>query len=196
VAPGQYQVSLYVVKDAEMQSLGNKQTISVDYLVKPALTSFPAEERAKISEEIAETRRNISAAAEYMNDASRDLQMMKKAIFSMGMDAAVFREISDLQLVIENLNIRLNGDGLLASKEFETAPGIYDRIETAVNGMVFSSNGPTISHVNAFRDGKKLFVDWVADLKQVHNRIIAIHAKLDAAKVPYTPGRNFFFDLK
>jgi hypothetical protein len=165
-------------------------------LVKPTLTSFPADERAKIVEEIAETRRNISAASEYMNDASKSLQTAKNAIFSMGVDAGLMKEILDIQLAIEKLNIRLNGDGLLASKEFETAPGIYDRIETAVYGMVYSSNGPTITHVNSFRDGKKVFVDWVAELKQVHNRIQALNVKLDAAKVPYTPGRTFFFDVK
>jgi hypothetical protein len=131
-----------------------------------------------------------------MNDATKELQTMKKAIFSMGMDAAILKEISDLQLVLEKLNIRLNGDGLLASKEFETAPGLYDRIETAVYGMVFSSNGPTITHVNAFRDGKKSFAEWVAELKQVHSRIQTLNAKLDAAKVPYTPGRTFFFEVK
>ncbi len=196
VAPGKYQVSLYLVKDAEMKEMGNKQTISVDYLVKPTLNSFPAEERAKIVDEIAETRRNISAASEYMNDASKSLQTAKNAIFSMGVDAGLMKEISDIQLSIEKLNIRLNGDGLLASKEFETAPGIYDRIETAVYGMVYSSNGPTITHVNAFRDGKKVFVDWVAELKQVHNRIETLNKKLDEAKVPYTPGRTFFFDVK
>jgi hypothetical protein len=196
VAPGNYQVSLYLVKDAEMIPMGNKQTISVDYLVKPTLTSFPAEERAKIVDEIAETRRNISAAAEYMNDASKGLQSAKNALFSMGVDAGLMKEIADLQLSLEKLNIRLNGDGLLASKEFETAPGIYDRIETAVYGMVYSSNGPTLTHVNAFREGKKEFTNWVAELKQVHNRMQALNTRLDAAKVPYTPGRTFFFEVK
>ncbi|MFM7765913.1 MAG: hypothetical protein ACKO6I_09680, partial [Sphingomonadales bacterium] len=196
VAPGNYQVSLYLVKDAEMKPLGNKQTISVDYLVKPTLTSFPAEERAKIVDEIAETRRNISAAAEYINDTSKGLQSAKNAIFSMGVDVGLMKEIADIQQSIEKMNTRLNGDGLLASKEFETAPGIYDRIETAVYGMVYSSNGPTITHVNAFRDGKKVFTEWVAELKQVHNRIQTLNTKLDAAKVPYTPGRTFFFDVK
>jgi hypothetical protein len=196
VAPGNYQVSLFLVKDAEMTPMGNKQTISVDYLVKPTLTSFPAEERAKIVDEIAETRRNISAAAEYMNDASKGLQSAKNALFSMGVDAGLMKEIADLQLSLEKLNIRLNGDGLLASKEFETAPGIYDRIETAVYGMVYSSNGPTLTHVNAFRESKKEFTNWVAELKQVHNRMQALNTRLDAAKVPYTPGRTFFFEVK
>jgi len=194
VAPGNYQVSLYLVNDAEMRALGNKQTIAVDYLVKPTLNNYLAEEKAKIVDEIAETRRNVSAASEYMNDATKSLQTVKNAIFSMGVDAGLIKEISDIQLSMEKLNLRLNGDALLASREFETAPGIYDRIETAVYGMVYSSNGPTITHVNAFRDGKKVFTEWIVELKQVHNRIQALNAKLDAAKVPYTPGRTFFFN--
>ena len=105
-------------------------------------------------------------------------------------------EISGLQLAAEKLNSQFNGDGLLASKEFETAPGINDRIDAAVSGMVYSSNGPTITHVDAFKAGKSAFVAWLAELKQLDTQFKQLQAKLDAAKVPYTPGRTFFFDTK
>jgi photosystem II stability/assembly factor-like uncharacterized protein len=196
VAPGNYQATLFLVKDAQFIALGNKQIISVDYLVKPTLLSFPAEDRQKLIDEIAETRRNVSAAADYFNELSKGILTVKNALFVGGVYNALMTEISGLQLAAEKLNTQFNGDGLLASKEFETAPGINDRIDAAVSGMVYSSNGPTITHVDAFKAGKSAFVAWLADLKQLDTQFKQLQAKLDAAKVPYTPGRTFFFEVK
>lgn len=192
VSPGNYKIKLTLISNGKATPIGNEETVLVDYLVKPTLQSIPAAERHAVIEKIAETRRNVNASSEYLNEMSRNLATIKKAIFISGVEQSFITEVTAIQALIEKLKITMYGDGLLGSKEFETAPGIQDRVETAVYGMAFNTNGPTLTHVKAFEQAAAQFQVWLTDLKALDNRFEALQLKLDELKVPYTPGRKFF----
>lgn len=193
VSPGTYKVKMMLVKEGKMTALGNEETITTDYLVKPTLESYSGAEKEKIVAEISETRRKVVAANEYLNELSQNLGTIKKAVFVAGVDNGILADMNVIQEKLKDLNLRMHGDQVLASKEFETAPGLNERMENAVYGMAYSSNGPTITHVEAFRAGSSAFTKWLEDLQKTDLLMESLHQKLDANKVPYSAGRKFFF---
>lgn len=194
VGPGTYNVKLLLVKNNEVSSIGNTETITVDYLIQPKLLSLPADERHQVIERIAETRRNVNAASEYLSEIGKSVLVAKKAIFTAGLDPEIMKSVASIQSELEALKTELYGDGLLASREFETAPGIQDKIETAVYGMSFNTNGPTRTHVAAFEQAASEFRIWLDRLKKADQKYNELLKELDKNKVPYTPGRKFFMD--
>lgn len=196
VLPGTYKVNLFLVKDGEMNRIGNEETVNVDYLIKPEMLSLPAAERHTLISDIAETRRNIGAISEYMNEVNNGLQVSKKAIFTAGMYNGFQADIRNIESAWSAIQLKLHGDGLMASREFETSPGLYERIETAVYGMSFTTNGPTLTHATAFNEAKKELAQLTEEVKALDALYTALQKKMDDNKVPYTPGRRFFMNAR
>lgn len=194
VAPGTYQVSLLLVRNGKQTALGNAATVSCDYLYKPTIEGLEGEQRTAIVEGFSELRRQVSAANLYMQEIRSNFSSIRKSISYAGMDAEFTSELSVVANTWNQLNTQLNGDQIIAGHEFETSPGIYSQIETAVNGMVSTTTGPTQTHINAYKDAKSAFDKWVIAAREFDLAYMKLLSELDAKKIPYTPGRKFFLD--
>lgn len=192
VAPGTYTVKMHLIKDGIMTTMGNAETIEVDYLVKPTLESMPLAERHALITRIAEVRRNLAAAGEYLNEVNQGLAVAKKAIFTAGISNDFHAGVLSIEKKWQKLHTELHGDGIMASREFETAPGLNERVETAVYGMAFTTNGPTLTHKQSFESAENEISRWLKELAELDQDYQALLKKMDEQKVPYTPGRRFF----
>jgi hypothetical protein len=185
---------MQLVKDGQITPLGNTAEITCDFLFKPTIEGIQGEQRVAIIEGFTELRRNAAAAGQYMAGLSQDLNTVKKAISVAGLDASVVAKIKEIQTVYNRLNVKLNGDNILASHEFETTPGIYGLIETSMYGLTFSTVGPTQTHIDAFKQAKSAFEAWTVEAQQLDQLYTELQTMLDANQVPYTPGRKFFLN--
>lgn len=192
VSPGIYTVKMYVFQNGKITSLGNTETIKCDYLYEPKLTSVSASERHNFIMEMSELRRNISASSEYLQEINNNLGIIKKSIFIKNVPDSLSQTISKLQAQWNEISIKLYGDNKLAAREFETAPGIYDRIETAFYGMDGNIVGPTNTQITAYKDAKSQFQNLVMDIVKLDTEYQKLCDLLDKLKIPYTPGRKFF----
>jgi hypothetical protein len=192
VSPGTYTASLYLVKNGTTTALNASQTISCEYLQTPMLESMSAADRHNMILNLTELRRNVSAAADYLGSINASLGSIKKAIYSSGLGLDFTQKINDLMNDWITLNTQMNGDGVMASHEFETEPGIYGRVENCWYGMVSTTNGPTQTHAEQYKIAAEKFMLWTKDAKNLDAKYAALCTWLDDAKVPYTPGRKFF----
>ncbi|MBL7812602.1 MAG: glycosyl hydrolase [Bacteroidetes bacterium] len=192
VNPGTYKIQLYVVQNGKQTALGAAQTIECDYLQPVTPTGITGDERDQLVREIAELRRRVSGAGEFMNQIRQNVTEIKKAVFVAGLSADFSEKLNALQTKWNNLNQRLNGDGALAAREFETTPGISERVEVAAGGIIGTTNGITQTQKQAFETGKAAFDKWVADANVMLSDYTALLQYLDTMKVPYTPGRMYF----
>lgn len=194
VAPGNYKVSMYLVKDGVQTALGNTETISCDFLIKPSVPGISGEQRQAVIDGFGELRRNVSAANEYLNSVRNEMTTVKKAISTTGLNAEFYTQVRAIESLLHSLSIKLNGDHIAASHEFETAPGIYGMIETAVSSMVYTTTGPTQTHIDAYKSAGAAFLSWTEEARKLDDLYTALQKSLDEQKVPYSPGRKFFMD--
>ena len=192
VSPGDYTVSVFLVQNGATTVMEGSQTLHTEYMQTPMLESLNAAERHQAILNFTELRRNVSAAADYLGGISGSISTIKKAIFTTGLGNEFTQKVASVLQKTTALNILLNGDGVLASHEFETEPGLYGRIENAWYGVVGTTNGPTQTHVEQYNFAKSQFLDWVGKAKELDAEYAALCAWLDEAKVSYTPGRKFF----
>ena len=113
--------------------------------------------------------------------------LMRSTVASSSLDdkaRAMWRQVKDMQLELSGSEMRDNaGD-----------PGpvsIRTRMSTAWRGNMGSTYGPTPMHKRQFEIAQEQFAELNATLAQLlETDLPALEAELDAAGVPWTPGRG------
>lgn len=193
VVPGKYNVKLFVVKNGIQSSLNASATIECEALNASSLPLVDKSDLASFGADVAEFRRNVSAASEYFGEVNQRLASIKKATQNTAASESISKTLMALNEKSTKLTIKLYGDGSLARREFETLPGIYSRIENVIGNLLSTTSAPTTTMKDQFNLVSKLFDSWVNDFQQLDLELKNLEEQLDELKVPYTPGRTFFF---
>lgn len=192
VSPGTYTIQMYLVKDGNMSSLDAQGTVTCSYLTEPSQLSLPETERHQKITEISEVRKNVAGANEYLQSLGASVNGMKKAIFSVGLGLDFSQKIKSIEDTIYAISLVMGGNGILASHEFETEPGLVSRIENVWYSIISCTNGPTISHVEQFNIVNDEYQKLLDRLRELDIAYASLCGMLDKAGVPYTQGRKPF----
>jgi len=190
VMPGAYTVSLSKVEDGIMTELVPAQSFSVRAL---NLNTFSASDKKAYDEfcrQVSELRRVVGSSNEFRNELSNKLKFIKQALIETpAATAAIIKSVNDAQNKINAVNLKLNGDGSLAKREYETAPSINDRVGSIEGGMWGSTAAPTGTFKKSYAIADKQIKEVITELKAIANDISGIEKILDDIKAPFTPGR-------
>lgn len=190
-APGTYTVFLAKRVDGKETPLGAPQTFSAEPL---NIAVLPAADRAALlafQQKTARLQRAVLGAENVADEAQTRLNYIKRALLDTpGADPALLQEALALQNRLKDLQTRLSGDRVIASRNEPTPPAIVDRVQGIVYGHWASTAAPTQTHRNAYQiaaeefttvlDGLRVLIE--ADLKNLED-------KLESAGAPWTPGR-------
>lgn len=191
-APGTYSVSLAKRVDGQITDLGKNQSFEVVPLRERGLPGASPEDVVAFYKELVELDRSIESAEGVITETETKLDAIKQALMrSMIGDTALEEETRRMWRELKDLQLRLNGD---ETRDRMNAPGpvsIERRFTSAFFGNRFSTYGPTPMH----RRQVEIAVEEFAEVKAALDRIkevdlAALEAKLDAAGVPWTPGRG------
>lgn len=190
-APGTYTVSLAKQVDGKETPLGTPQTFTAEPL---NVATLPAADRAALlafQQKTARLQRAVLGAENVADEAQTRLNYIKRALLDTpGADPALLQEALSLQNRLKDLQTRLSGDRVIASRNEPTPPAIVDRVQGIVYGHWTSTAAPTQTHRNAYQiaaeeftavlEGLRVLIE--ADLKNLED-------KLESAGAPWTPGR-------
>ncbi|NUQ41254.1 MAG: glycosyl hydrolase [Calditrichaceae bacterium] len=190
-APGTYTVFLAKRVDGKETPLGAPQTFSAEPL---NIAALPAADRAALlafQQKTARLQRAVLGAENVADEAQTRLNYIKRALLDTpGADPALLQEALALQNRLKDLQTKLSGDRVVASRNEPTPPAIVDRVQGIVYGHWASTAAPTQTHRSAYQiaaeefttvlDGLRVLIE--ADLKNLED-------KLESAGAPWTPGR-------
>ncbi len=190
VLPGNYKIQLSKFQNGRYTDLGAPSTIKAVPLNNASLT---AEDKAAVdvfNKQAAELRRMSVIAQRYYGDLTNKLKFIKSAYLQTPkLPLSVNTDVLALEDKLNKINIEMNGDPTLSSREFETTPGINGKVFSIIGSLWNISGGPTATM-------KKTFGEATHDLDKVISNINAITAEinkldmiLEKAGAPYTPGR-------
>jgi len=192
-APGSYTVQLAKRVDGEVTELG--EPVGFEVVPLPGETALPGaspEEAAAFWRQIGELQRAVTGAGAAIEETGRRLGAIHQALRSSTADVAELGlEAHQLQLRLDDLAQKLQGDRLKGRMGEPTAPAIARRLQVLMIGNRFSTQGPTPHH----RDNYRWAVEALETLEQDLDQLIevdlpAFEEKLEAAGVPWTPGRG------
>jgi hypothetical protein len=180
--PGDYLVEFKLYKGGELKSLGTANQFKLT-------TLYESKTDVALNEDIAEVRRIVGGVNSYCNEISNRLKYIRQGD-QLIQNAAMMKQLGQLEMRLDSIFVSLRGDGTLASREFETKPGILGQLEGIVYGLwSISSEEPPAANKVLLGQIKDDFSNVYEQVMQLSKQLESFEQELDAMAFPYTPGR-------
>jgi photosystem II stability/assembly factor-like uncharacterized protein len=189
--PGTYSVSLSKVVNGQVTQIVSSMEFKTRLLSNTTLPAKDKEALFRFQEEVAQFQRIVSGTANTLDELNTKLKYYYKAANSTsGISDDVLERIVKTDQQLKVLNRKLNGDGSLSSRDFETPPSITGRIYTIVYGLWSSTSAPTQTQISSLDIAKNQFEEVYSEIKNITQLDIAgIEKSLEEAGAAWTPGR-------
>jgi hypothetical protein len=192
VVPGTYSVSLAKRVNGVTTDFGKSQTFEVMPLRPRGLPGASPEEIAAFWMEIEELARRIDGANEAIKEAAKRLDAIKDVLMRSTVPSVELDdEARSLEKQVEDLAQLLRGNRARRRAKDPGPISILRRLDVAKSGTFGSTYGPTPTHRRSLEIASEEF----ALLREQLDRILsadlpALEGRLEAAGVPWTPGRS------
>ena len=191
VTAGTYSVEIVLVKDGKSELLVPKTTFKVKALNNQTLAATNKAELMQFRKQVAELGRSISGSGKLMQETSEKLNLMKIAITNYpNADIKLLEEVRAIKLGLNDCSTLLYGDGLKASREFETTPSITGRLGNVEYQLYESTTGVTKTQKDNVAIAAEEYVVFRKQLDALIIRVKTLETKLEAVPIPYTKGND------
>lgn len=188
--PGTYAVSLSMVKGAEVTELAPAKKFQVVPLNN---TTLPAQDRDALfafQQKVSNLSKAVSGANGLYRELDNKLKHIKEAIrVTPSIPLEKNKELKSLEMKMQDISLKLNGDRSVSRRNFETAPAISQRINSVVYGMYSSTSAPTSTMKAGYEIAADEFAPVYANLKEIVKEVQKMEQMLEKYGAPYTPGR-------
>ena len=180
--PGLYTVKIKIMKGYELIFSTKEQGFRLNTLFDLGLTNNT------FNFELAEVRRVVLGSHQYCDVLENKLNFIKAGIPYIK-DASILKKIKELEERLIKIRFEMNGDGILAAREFEVLPGIVGSIEGIVGNLWSTSQIPSKTYEDKLADIKRKFTPVYAEILDLKEGIDLLEVLLEQLKFPATPGR-------
>lgn len=188
--PGKYFAQLVKVSKDKSENLTEKSSFVIKTLNNSVLAPKDLAQQNALNKEIAEFRRVVLGSNDYLGHLKNRIKYLKAGISQTSSKALeLMKDINEFEKATRELDLKLNGDNSLASREFETAPGYIGDLETMVYYTWAQSYGSTGDLEGKFKELKGLFNPYYSKIKELKTLTEQIETKAETYKMPATYGR-------
>jgi photosystem II stability/assembly factor-like uncharacterized protein len=190
VMPGTYRVSLSRRVDGKTTALGETQTLTVS--ADPGVTLTPAERTAAATyqDDVARLQRSFSSTLDHATQMKTRTAAIRRAIVDSAADIKFLEPAVAFDRRVTAVQRALRGDETLRGLESGDPSSIQDRVNSAVAGARGLTGAPTGTQQMNYNIANDDLNAEIAKLKALETELNAFEQQLDAAGVPYTPGRR------
>ena len=189
--PGRYTVSLAHRIDGVLTDLGQTQSFQVVPQGKGTLPGASPEQLVAWTRELDSMRRDVGAAASALDETSKRLAGIREALMESTGAAGLHDEARALERRLSEMQERLGGNRTRSRAGDPGPVSVSRRLEVAVDGSLFSTYGPTRTHRESLDIAHREFAALRGELdRMIREELPALERRLDAAGVPWTPGRG------
>lgn len=188
--PGNYTVQLATLIDGEYSEIGDAQNFRVVPLGNATLSAPDAEAAFAHQEKASRLARAVRATNGVLSDAISKIDVLRSAaIATPKMDPAWVARIEGIEAQLNELNVAMNGDRTVSSRQEPVMPGINARVGHATANWN-TTGAPTETEKQAYEIASRAFAEVLESLRTiVETEIPAVEAALEEAGAGGTPGR-------
>ncbi len=189
--PGEYSATLSTVVDGVETQIAGPVRFSARVLEN---TTLPAPDRAALvtfQKEIAKMQRTVLGAQRFARDLRERFAAIERAVqVAPAADAALRSEVLAVRSDLLKLNIDLNGDESISSRNGGQLPSVVERMQTLMYQQWSSTSAPMPKSRLELQRVRSALAPVLETLRKLSKeRIPAIERRLDAIDAPWTPGR-------
>jgi photosystem II stability/assembly factor-like uncharacterized protein len=190
-APGRYSVSIAKRVDGVVTPLGEPQKFEA---VPLGAASLPPTDRAALlvfEEKTGRLQRAVLGAGKAAGEAQTRIDHLKKALADApSADPKLTASLRALELRLKDIQVELNGDATLGSRNEPTPPSITERVQQIVTGHWDATSAPTATHQRNYEIAVQQFAPVLEKLRTlVLVDLKGIEDQAESAGAPWTPGR-------
>jgi len=191
VLPGNYNVSMSIIKDGVEKPLGTPQNFVCKKLNNTVLPDPDPVVSKAFYEKVAELTSAVSAVNNLSNEAGKKLKAFKEALHKTKANTLELQnKVTELEKQNKQLQIALNGDEAIAKRNENQPPSISERISMVVWTTWGSTSAPTETMKTNYTIAASEFEPVLAKVKtMIQSDIPEIEKQLEKLNSPYTPGR-------
>ncbi|HYM24204.1 MAG TPA: hypothetical protein VEU08_13390, partial [Vicinamibacterales bacterium] len=189
VAPGTYRAALSRRAGGTTTSLGDAQTIAV--VADPNATLTPAQRTAatEYQDKVAKLQRAFAGALEEANNMKTRTTAIRRAIVDSAADIKLLDDASKFDARVTAILRALRGDETLRGLESGAPSTIQSRVGSAAAGAGGLTGAPTGTQQMNYTVANDELNAEDAKLRALETELKRFEQQLEAAGVPYTPGR-------
>lgn len=189
VSPGTYRVALSRRIDGNVVALGEAQTLTV--IADPGVTLTPQQrtQNTDYQQNVDRLQRQFTGTLEAANSMRTRTQAILRALVDSPADIKLLDEARRFDTRVLAILRRMRGDETLRGLESGDPTSLQDRVNTAVQGARGLSGAPTGTQQRSYTLGSEDLAAVIKDLRGLEVEIRKFEQTLEAAGVPYTPGR-------
>jgi hypothetical protein len=189
VAPGTYQVSLQRRVRDELVSVAGPRPVEVVDLARETFAADPRELLA-FQRQVARLERAVQGTVAYAGELGERIDYLQKAVEDTPRaEMALWVELRQLENRLQDLEIALTGDPVIAGHSEPTPPSITDRVGRIVWGSWMSTAPVTATNRRAYEIAGGELAEVLGNLRDLSTQVEAIEDRLEALGAPWTPGR-------
>jgi chromosome segregation ATPase len=189
VAPGTYRAALSRRVGGTTTALGEAQTITVT--ADPNATLTPAQRTAatEYQDKVAKLQRAFTGALEQANNMKTRTTAIRRAIADSAADIKLLDDAVKFDRRVTEIQRALRGDETLRGLESGSPSTIQSRVNSAAAGARGLTGAPTGTQQTNYTVANEELNAQVAKLRALEGELRKFEQQLEAAGVPYTPGR-------
>ena len=99
------------------------------------------------------------------------------------------RALRALKLRMQDIDLALNGDSTISSRNEPVPMSIATRVNTIASGIWDSQSGVTGNFRDSYEIADRMFGEVLADIRSVVSELESLESQLENKGAPWTPGR-------
>ncbi len=189
--PGNYTVEIQKNENGVFSTFHPPVVFAVRPLYRQTLLAQNPTAVLAFQEEVAELQRAVKGTNSLYNESKEKLEFIQKAVEAYPTaPMELTKELKQLNDELYAIKLALYGDDTRSKREYETLPGIYDRLATVSYSTWYHTSEPTQTAKDQAAIAAEEFESILNRMKTVAGKIADIEKRLVDLKVPYTPGRG------
>jgi septal ring factor EnvC (AmiA/AmiB activator) len=190
VTPGDYTVSISLVKDGSVELLVDKQAFTVKGLNNQTLLAENPDELKAFRAEMAELNRKVSGTEKVLGETKESIELIEKALLNYpNTDLSLLKSIREMKVSLKGLELLMWGDNARSSRDFETVPSISGRLGMVGYQIYQNTAGVTKTHRSNKQIAEKQYNALRTELNEIIGELNAIESQLEGI-IPYTKNKG------
>jgi photosystem II stability/assembly factor-like uncharacterized protein len=164
---GNYSLQLVGVHGTKIDTLTKPLGFNVSHLSNLSLPAEKSADLVLLQNQLDALQQRMDVVSRQMDEVKTRLDRIEKQVdYGVNSPANLRGEVAKVRAEWRSLGLILDGDELIASKEFETMPGLRDRLSSALWGSYSMRSDPTQS----MKDQRRVVAEQLTELeKQILN---------------------------
>ena len=190
-APGTYTVTMSERIAGVTTDLEHSQTFEVVSIREPTIEGAPHAERIAYSQQVDEMRRAVDGTINSVEEVMAELDAIEESIQNSTAGMNLYQAANAIQEGLHMQLERLSGNGTRRSFSANGPVPITSRLQHASYSPNRNAHGPTATQRDSLAIAKSEYASIATELTRLVDREYEqLKDDLDAASVPWTPGRG------